>query len=270
MEFYLAIFKLELSYLAKIKPEIKKLKGETILKRIEEGAPLLDISNLIIQPRLFKNLLEAISQIIWEQNPDFKENLQSLLIHPDLNSENRKELPLFINQALTFNTSYLTELATSLDLDVQLLFFITHHCLTPFVEKVSYLYRDSFDYTLWQRETCPFCSKKPAMAMYREDEKKILQCYLCRSWWTYPSPKCVVCGNEDTNKLEYFYLENDEAHLAEVCNHCKKYIKTTDCRKLSRTVDLEIEDIATIHLDIVAKERGYAPAGRIIFATRLE
>ncbi len=215
-------------------------------------------------------MIKGISQIIWEQNSDFESKLKGLLAYPDLNPESKKQLPLFINKVVASDTQYLTELATTLKLNAELLFFIVHHSLLPFIEKASYIYRDSFDHSLWQRETCPFCGKKPSMAMYRQDGTRILQCLQCRSWWTYPSAKCVVCGNKDTSKLEFFYLEGDEAHRAEVCNHCKKYIKTTDCRKLNRTIDLEIEDLATTYLDIAAKEKGYSPAGRITFATRLE
>ena len=43
----------------------------------------------------------------------------------------------------------------------------------------------------------------------------------------------------------------------DVCNECKRYIKIVDFRKGEQRADLDIEDIATLHLDMLANDEGY-------------
>jgi FdhE protein len=43
----------------------------------------------------------------------------------------------------------------------------------------------------------------------------------------------------------------------DLCDKCKQYIKTVDTRKTASDPDLNIEDIATMYLDILASEKGF-------------
>lgn len=270
-DLYRSLFAVELSYLPKIKPKVKKPKEEKANKSIDEGDHLLDTKSIYVKSDLFRVVISDICAIIEEKSPEFKEVLDAFLSHADLNPKNKKETPPFIENLQAFKTEYFTKLAEAISLNAEVLFFIAYHAISPFVEKASFVFRDSFDYSRWERSICPICGRKPAMAMLsKENGLRILQCSLCRSWWSYPRLKCVVCGNDNHETLEYFYAREDEAHRVNVCNKCKKYIKTTDARELDRDINLEVEDLATFYLDIVAKERGYTSAGRITFATRLD
>jgi hypothetical protein len=46
-----------------------------------------------------------------------------------------------------------------------------------------------------------------------------------------------------------------------VCDKCKRYIKCVDERKmeLGKEINFAIEDMATLYLDALAKEKGYVP-----------
>lgn len=271
LDLYASLFEIELSCIPKIRLKLKKRSDAEVEKNIEEGMPLLDTKDLLVDAKLFNKAMDDIGHVIMgkviEQKPELEEPLDKLLSHPDLATSDSNDQPLFVKNLLAFDTSYLTRLAESIALNNEILFFIAYHAIAPFIEKASFSFRDRFDYQKWQKGVCPICGKKPAMAKLRkEDGLRVLQCSLCRSWWSYPRLKCVVCGNDDQETLEYFYAKEDQAHRVNVCNKCKKYIKTTDCRKLERDVNLEVEDLATVYLDLVAKERGYEPGGRITFA----
>lgn len=271
LDLYYDLFEIELSYVPKIRLKLKKRSDAEIKKSIEEGAPLLDTKALPVDNKLFNKAINDIGHIIMgrviEQKPELEEPLDKLLSHPDLTTNDNNNPSPFVENLLAFDTSYFTRLAESIALNNEVLFFIAYHAISPFIEKASFSFRDKFDYQKWQNGVCPICGKKPAMAKLRmEDGLRVLQCSLCRSWWSYPRLKCVVCGNDDQETLEYFYAKEDQAHRVNVCNKCKKYIKTTDCRQLERDVNLEVEDLATVYLDLVAKERGYEPGGRITFA----
>ena len=43
----------------------------------------------------------------------------------------------------------------------------------------------------------------------------------------------------------------------DVCDACRKYIKTVDSRQLARTSYPPLEQIASLHLDVTAGEAGY-------------
>jgi FdhE protein len=69
--------------------------------------------------------------------------------------------------------------------------------------------------------------------------------------------RCPFCGNEDQQELAYFTVEDDERYRVDVCNACKRYIKMVDFRESKEIPNLDVEDIATLHLDMLANDEGY-------------
>ena len=115
-----------------------------------------------------------------------------------------------------------------------------------------------FDNSVWLKGNCPVCGGEPLMAKLEgETGKRILQCYLCRTEWAFARLECPFCGNSDQDKLRYFYDEEDKSYRVEVCDKCKMYLKTADTRLTEKDVVLFVENLATLHLDIVAKEEGF-------------
>jgi FdhE protein len=68
---------------------------------------------------------------------------------------------------------------------------------------------------------------------------------------------CAFCGNTDQESLRYLYSESEKGYRIDVCGKCKKYLKTVDSREISHEIVPVVEDIATLHLDMVAEEEGY-------------
>ena len=62
--------------------------------------------------------------------------------------------------------------------------------------------------------------------------------------------------------LRYFYTQSEgTANRVDVCEKCKKYIKTLDTREMVGDVIPIIEDMGTLYLDVLAQEEGYLRAG---------
>ena len=58
--------------------------------------------------------------------------------------------------------------------------------------------------------------------------------------------------------LRYFYTEKEgRAYRIDVCDKCKRYIKTIDAKELGMEVIPRIEDVGTMYLDILAEKQGY-------------
>ncbi|MFA5866683.1 MAG: formate dehydrogenase accessory protein FdhE [Actinomycetota bacterium] len=271
MDLYEQLFAIEAEYLPKIEMDVDFLDDEDIPAKIQAGEVLMDAGKLKVDAGLFKEILESMAAVIVETNPDFEEPLERLIDYPDLNVDTAGENPLFIKNLLKFNTQYFTKVAELIDLNSDVMFFLIYHAISPFMEKASYPFRDKINYQQWQKTFCPVCGRKPGMAFIRADDgQNVLQCQVCRTQWVYPRATCLVCGNFNNDTYKYIYDEADAAHRVYVCDSCKKYTKSTDCRAYDRDVDLEVEDLATLVLDYVAKQRGYEPGGRVTFAVKLE
>lgn len=271
MDFYERFFAIEAEYLPKIEMDVDFLDDEDIPIKIEAGEFLLDAGKIKVDAELFKEVLGRMAAVIVDTNPDFKEPLARLLDYPDLNVDTAGENPLFIKNLLKFNTQYFIKVSELIDLNSEVLFFLIYHAISPFMEKASYPFREKINYQQWQKTFCPVCGRKPGMAFIRADDGlNVLQCQVCRTQWAYPRATCLVCGNSNNDSYKYIYDETDAAHRAYICDGCKKYTKATDCREYDRDIDLEVEDLATLVLDYVAKQRGYEPGGRITFAVKLE
>lgn len=271
MDLYAELMAVEAEYMPKIDTKIEVDEVKEIDRKISEGKNLLDTRAIYVDPDMFKEILKKMADIVAAKSPEFKEALQRLVDYPDLNVDTAGATPVFIDALLNFNTQYFTKIAELIDLNSEIMFFIIYHAISPFIEKAAIGYRDMFDYQQWQKTTCPVCGRKPSMSILRKDDGlHVLQCQTCRTQWSYPRVTCVVCGNNNNETYKYIFDESDEAHRAYVCDNCKKYIKTTDARALDRDVDIEVEDLVTLVLDYVAKERGYEPGGRVAFAVSLE
>ena len=69
----------------------------------------------------------------------------------------------------------------------------------------------------------------------------------------------MYCGNQDHNSLGYLYAESQPDKMrVEVCDQCHGYLKVIASFSPTPPELLAIEDLATLHLDYIAQQRGYA------------
>ncbi|MCD4842444.1 MAG: formate dehydrogenase accessory protein FdhE, partial [Methanosarcinales archaeon] len=67
---------------------------------------------------------------------------------------------------------------------------------------------------------------------------------------------CPFCENKDQKTLHYFFSEEEEEYRVDVCDQCRRYIKTIDTRKIKRPVYPFLEQVTTLHLDMLAQNQG--------------
>jgi FdhE protein len=109
----------------------------------------------------------------------------------------------------------------------------------------------------WQEGNCPVCGSRAGMAeLSGEEGKRFLCCSACSFRWPYKRLQCPFCGNEDSDKLSYF-VAGDGPTRVDTCTACSRYIKTRDSRQDDGDMPLEIEDLLTIHLDLLASREGF-------------
>ena len=139
-----------------------------------------------------------------------------------------------------------------------LLDLFVEESLRPFLEVTVEKYGDMIKGYNWSEGYCPVCGKEPKIGELKEEEgKRYLFCNQCGFEWKYRRIKCPFCGNEEQQSLAYFTVEEDERYRVDVCNECNRYIKIVDFRETGKDANLDVEDIATLHLDMLASEEGY-------------
>ena len=145
------------------------------------------------------------------------------------------------------------------DEQIDLIDLFIEESLRPELEVVAEKYGALVEKSDWTEGYCPICGKEPKIGEIRESEdgRRYLFCNQCGYKWHFRRIKCPFCGNEEQHSLAYFAVEGEESHRVDVCNKCRRYIKIIELPKSSEGVNLDVEDIATLHLDMLAYEEGY-------------
>ena len=140
-------------------------------------------------------------------------------------------------------------------LDVLELFM--EESLRPALEEVAEKYGGLISRSGWSEGYCPICGREPKIGKLRKGERRFLFCNQCGFEWSFMHIKCPFCGNEEQTTLAYFAIEGEERYRVDVCNVCRRYIKMVDVSSGEGEANLDVEDIATLHLDMLANEEGY-------------
>lgn len=113
---------------------------------------------------------------------------------------------------------------------------------------------------------CPCCGFLPVASVVRGGGEvgnlRYLHCALCNTEWNLVRVKCSACdANEGIGyrHLEAEGLKGADAVRAETCDACKSYLKIIYTEK--GAVDPVADDLATLALDILVDEAGYARSG---------
>ena len=113
---------------------------------------------------------------------------------------------------------------------------------------------------------CPCCGFLPVASIVRTvgevSNLRYLHCALCNVEWNLVRVKCAAC--DSTAGISYRELQGEAMKRpgtvrAEVCDGCKSYLKIVYQEKGG--VDPVADDLATLALDILVDEAGYARAG---------
>jgi FdhE protein len=107
---------------------------------------------------------------------------------------------------------------------------------------------------------CPFCSRKPALAVLRplgDGARRNLVCGFCLCEWEFRRIVCPGCDEKDHAKLPVYTAEEFPYIRVECCDTCHSYIKSIDLSK-NGLADPLVDELASVPLDLWAQERGYA------------
>lgn len=110
---------------------------------------------------------------------------------------------------------------------------------------------------------CPCCGSLPVASVVRANATinnlRYLHCSLCNVEWNVPRATCTVC--ETDKGIALYEIEGAKGAVrAETCDGCKSYLKIMYQEK-DQCVDPVADDLATLALDMLVDEAGYARSG---------
>lgn len=251
LDLYGSVFQsLSQTYLS-FKPDMSGLTKKHCRGRNTKGLPMLTVEDIKIDKKLYKKNLIVLTQAIRTKS---KGGLpKSFSIDPLLERQQRSLRGLIEDGEL------IEKMAGQLEMEHPVLNLYIHFAFLPFIRKYAELLQSHLDSKNWLRGYCPICGREPLIAGLEGDlGQKWLLCSLCHTMWLYKRLTCPFCANEDQSSLKYFTVDDEGTHRVDVCDKCKRYIKTVDSRKLHTPRNLFVEALSTLALDLVAEKEGYS------------
>jgi len=231
----------------KIKPLSFKKEWKDLLKR--EGFPLLEKKDFSVDLTSSVALFHALCKLGKGTNPHLAEQVKKI-------EEAIAQKKLDLNQVFMGEVKA-EKVMDELDFDQKIFPFLLHESLKPSIEAGVKKLHQELDAENWPKGYCPVCGSLPYLALLKgEGGRRYLLCSYCGYEWRVDRLLCPFCGNKDPDSLQYFYGEGEETFRIDTCGKCKQYIKTIDARNIE-LIDPALEDLATLHLDLLASQKGF-------------
>ena len=255
-------------FLGKTKVKSVSIAKDVGLAKLKEGIPLLDKKDFQVDVSSAPQLFKEICEVVKSEDETLSDGIARI---EDALEKGALVLEEIFQSVLT-DESAISELAEKLSLDKDIVLLLATASIRPSLEATASQMKDALEDALWSGLCCPVCGSKQAISELRtlkqngvegattEGAERILHCSFSGSEWHTKRLGCTFCGNTDAVSLRYLYSESEDGYRIDVCEKCKRYIKTVDCRKISHKFIPTVEDIATLHLDVVAQEEGYKQA----------
>jgi len=237
-------------------PQVKPASPDERLQDIkrEEGFPLFSREELPVDLDSGTRLLKTFLQTLQKGERQDRESLRMALMKCE---EERTWAGDLFNALLRNDEKDLSQIAGDVNLEPEALRFLAQMALTPSIHLLRSQVSGGIDTETWDHGYCPFCGSQPSISFFEQTGKRCLHCGFCGLEWRFPRLKCPFCDNHDQKTLGYFNVEKEEGFRVDFCRQCKRYIKAVDKRVLEKAGPMELENLVSLHLDILAAKEGF-------------
>ena len=255
LAFYEKLFLAQEATKSHIRLQPIEIPEDLLAVKRKEKFPLIARKDFRVDIKASEALLREICQLACEANEVLTHAGVKLM---DALDKGTVDAPTLLSKTLSEDDIYFDETAKSLEIDKEVLLFMAHGSIRPSLslcagQLATYIDKD----TLWEKGYCPVCGSPPAISILRGEGERFLFCSFCDHEWHSQRIYCPFCENKDQKTLHYFFSEEEEEYRVDVCDQCRKYIKTIDTRKIKRPVYPFVEQVTTLHLDMLAQNQGF-------------
>jgi FdhE protein len=252
LDFYQKVKEAQDKAKASLKIEPIKLKQEWKELLTKEGFSLIKKEDFPLDIEASAGLFQSLCKIGKEANPHMAEQgkkIQTMI------EKKKIDLKKLFKEGL--KEGRIEKVADEFGLDQKVLLFLVQNSIRPSIEAGVEQLRSEVDPEKWLKGYCPICGSLPSLSLLKEGVgKRYLLCSYCGYQWRTDRMFCPFCNNKEQGSLQYFYGEGEETYRIDLCDKCHQYIKMIDQRIIGEG-DLVLEDLATLHLDILASQKGY-------------
>jgi FdhE protein len=254
LDFYEKVFLAQEAARGHVRLEPIQISEELLSIKRKEELPLINRPDFAIDIKASEALLREICRVAMETNEVLAEAGTKVT---DAVDKGMLEASALFSEILSQDETFLKEAAHQLDIDKKILAFLVYSSIRPSLclcaeQLASCLDKDA----PWKRGYCPICGSPPELSILRDEGERTLVCSFCGNEWQAQRIYCPFCDNKDHKTLHYFFGEEEKDYRVDVCEVCKKYLKTVDTRKMKHPVYARVEQISTLHLDLLAQEQG--------------
>ncbi|MFZ5571583.1 MAG: formate dehydrogenase accessory protein FdhE [Thermodesulfobacteriota bacterium] len=250
LSFYKRVLTIRGDYRERLRRAITPLDiDDHMRQRLKAGFPLIDMRHLGIDVSLMNAYFVQLLSITENLDSRDKEQLTEL-------AGDKGEFGRVIQQALQGRPPARYPQALS---------FFLKEILFPLLEVHAAHLNQRPAWGEWEYGYCPVCGGQPVLGVLRgEAGEKYLICGACKTKWSFPRLRCCGCGTREPAHLSYLTaLENGKSRV-EICDHCHTYLKVLDLRSTGEEMDADIENLTSLHLDMIARSKGYTNVNPLI------
>jgi len=263
LDYYVQLFTAQQASQGHIQIQPLELEADMVAIKKQEHFPLIATSDFRLDHQAAGDLLQHVCQVTSESNSDMAQSARGLL--NAVQAEKFEVRPLFKALLEGDDTAFNT-MAAEIAVDKGALAFLAYSAIKPslslFAEQLATFLPDDDS---WVKGYCPICGSYPGMALLGADGERWLCCGFCWHKWSVNRIFCPFCENKDSQTLHYFFSEAEKGYRVDVCDKCRKYVKTVDTRAVEHPIYPPLEQVSTLHLDMMAREKGLESGTKITF-----
>jgi FdhE protein len=249
--FYGDIFVAQEEIRPRVRIEPFRLPAEMVRVKRRDHFPLIQVEEMRFDPEAGLSLFEDVCRIAVDRRTELSAPAQTL-------RKRSADASALFREFLGEDENRIKQAAADFGVETAALSFFLYHSLRPSLCRCEQdLAGFVVDESSWEKGYCPVCGSQPAMAQLDAEGRRFLFCSFCWHRWPAPRTACPFCGNGDPGRQTYLYSDEEQEHRLDLCDACRKYVKTIDARNLARPFYPPLEQVATLHLDLKAAESGY-------------
>jgi FdhE protein len=252
------------------------LPRDRVAARVRQGVPLLHDQPVSVDVHYAADLFSrTVNMLLERDDADLQVRLRTLVGAATGGGLDPERL---FTEAFVQHHDHLADQAMQAGVDGELLLTLARHAvapllqgyaaqLMPLVERVD---DGSATSAQWHKGYCPVCGAWPMLGELRGVElAQYLRCSGCGGAWRSRRVLCPYCGNDDYRTLQMLQVEGEQRFRISVCERCKGFLKVGNAFDPPPAELVALDDLASMHLDLAAVERGYQRPGGTGFVIEL-
>lgn len=240
-------------YAEPVRDEPPRLTPEQAREQLEAGRPLLRGQPLPLDRASLRRRWQAIGAVLARRQGQAVSGLVNMVKAGQLDPAK------LLDTVLQGQPEAVAAQAEALQLDPALTATVLRWTVFPVLASFQTALAALPQLVPWPHGYCPICGSWPVLGEFRGLEHlRYLRCNWCAADWAFPRLACPFCGNHDHELLGYFQVEGEEnRQRVNICDACRGYVKMVSTLTPLKPPHLLVTDLATLHLDLLAMERGY-------------